>query len=190
METTRIICEICSKLTIETPEQCLYCWLWTDFTHCSSFSIVDFEQANAGWVWLLSFSSFFISVFILIILGHVFFIVQNCSFFMVIIFCSSFTPVWTFNTRCGYNFITKEANIPVNLIPFFNDVSFLFCRFLKSEVTNELRSLSLWTSKKVGYLFQTGQNFAAHKTLIWSTYVWRTTTATIFFFKKSNVWAT
>ena len=47
----------------------------------------------------------------------IFFIIQNCSFFMSIIFCSSVALVWTFNTRGGYNFITKEANIPVNLIP-------------------------------------------------------------------------
>ena len=28
----------------------LYCWFWTNLTNCSDFSIVDFEQANAGWV--------------------------------------------------------------------------------------------------------------------------------------------
>ena len=28
---------------------CLYCWLWTYFTPCSSFSIINFEQVNAGW---------------------------------------------------------------------------------------------------------------------------------------------
>ena len=28
---------------------CLYYWLWTDFTHCAGFPIVDFEQLNAGW---------------------------------------------------------------------------------------------------------------------------------------------
>ena len=28
---------------------CLCWWQWTDFTHCSSVSIVDFEQVNAGW---------------------------------------------------------------------------------------------------------------------------------------------
>ena len=46
----------CSKLTIERPEQCvmsmtsfwcLYCQLWTDFTHCSGVSVVDFKQENA-----------------------------------------------------------------------------------------------------------------------------------------------
>ena len=63
--------------------------------------------------------------------------------FMGIIFCSSVALVWAFNTRCVYNFITKEANIPVNLVPFFNDVSFLFCSFLKSGVKNELKSIFL-----------------------------------------------
>ena len=80
--------------------------------------------------------------------GHVF-IVRNCSFFMGIIFCSSVALVSTFDTRGVYNFITKEANIPVNLVPIFNDVSFLFCSFLKSRVTDELKSLFLWKSKKV-----------------------------------------
>ena len=54
---TRTMCEICSKLTIKTPERrhrhrfwCLYCELWTDITHCSCVFIVDFEQVNAGWV--------------------------------------------------------------------------------------------------------------------------------------------
>ena len=110
--------------------------------------------------------------------------VRNCSFFMGIIFCSSVALVWTFNTWGVYNFITKEANILVNLVPFFNDVLFLLCRFLKSGVMNELKSLFLWKSKKVSYLFQTGQNAAARKTLVWSTYVWRTATVTICFKKE------
>ena len=29
---------------------CLYCYLWTYFTPCSSASIVNFEQVNASWV--------------------------------------------------------------------------------------------------------------------------------------------
>ena len=44
------------KLTIKTPElrwltsfRCLYCYFWTDFTHCSVVSIVDFKQVNVGW---------------------------------------------------------------------------------------------------------------------------------------------
>ena len=81
--------------------------------------------------------------------GHFFFfIVRNCSFFMGIIFCSSIALVLAFNTRGVYNFITKEANIPVNLVPFFNDISFLLYRFLMSGVTNELKSLFLWKSQK------------------------------------------
>ena len=49
-------CEICSKLTIKTPERrlasfCyLCCQLWTYFTPCSSASIVNFEQENSDWV--------------------------------------------------------------------------------------------------------------------------------------------
>ena len=48
--------EICSKVRINTPERrywysfcCLYSWLWADFRHRSSISIVDFEQVNADW---------------------------------------------------------------------------------------------------------------------------------------------
>ena len=109
------------------------------------------------------------------------FIERNCSFFMGIIFCSSVVLVWTFKFRGVYNFITKEANIPVNLVPFFNDVLFLFYRFLKSGVTNDLKSLFLWKSKKLRVIYSKRQNFAAHKTLVWSTYIRRNATATIFF---------
>ena len=35
----------CTKLTTETLEECQ---LWTYFTPCSSVSIVNFEQVNAG----------------------------------------------------------------------------------------------------------------------------------------------
>ena len=38
-------------------------------------------------------------------------------------------------------FIILSPEILVNLFPFFNGVSFLFYRFLKSGVTNELKSL-------------------------------------------------
>ena len=40
-------------LTIKTPLAsfwCLYCYLWTYFTPCSSVSIVNFEHVIAGWV--------------------------------------------------------------------------------------------------------------------------------------------
>ena len=39
---TRTRCEICSKLTVKTPER-------RYFTTCSSVFIVNFEQINAGW---------------------------------------------------------------------------------------------------------------------------------------------
>ena len=78
----------------------------------------------------------------------------------------------------GDKFMNKFGSV-------LNEVSFLFCRFLKSGVTNELKSLFLLKSKKVkSYLFQTWQNCAAHKTLVWSTYVYTTATANIFLKKK------
>ena len=33
-----------------TSDRFHYCWLWTYFTHCSSGSIVDFEQVHGDWV--------------------------------------------------------------------------------------------------------------------------------------------
>ena len=52
---TRARCEICSKLTVKTPQQtplapfwCLHCYFPTYFTPCSSASVVNFEQVNAG----------------------------------------------------------------------------------------------------------------------------------------------
>ena len=39
--------------------------------------------------------------------------------------------------------------------------------------------------KSQSYLFQTGQKSPAHKTIVWSAYVWRTATAAISFKKKS-----
>ena len=63
---TRTMCEICSKLTIKTPEQrqwrlCFHCWLWIrkclylnayiclHLRHFSCVFTVDFERGNAGW---------------------------------------------------------------------------------------------------------------------------------------------
>ena len=48
-------CEICSKLTIKAPERrdvvpVFYCWLCTDFIHCSGVSIISFDQVNASWL--------------------------------------------------------------------------------------------------------------------------------------------
>ena len=39
----------CLKWTMETPVQCVKSFLWTDFTHHSDVSIIDFEQVNVGW---------------------------------------------------------------------------------------------------------------------------------------------
>ena len=45
-------CWICSKLTIKTPERRQWRQLTlNNFTYYSSVSIIDFEQANAGWEW-------------------------------------------------------------------------------------------------------------------------------------------
>ena len=47
---TRTRCEICSKLTIKTPER-------RYFTPYSSVFIVNFEQINAGWEDINGFKS-------------------------------------------------------------------------------------------------------------------------------------
>ena len=67
-KNTRARGGICSKLTIRIPERrqmasfwCLHCQLWIYFTSCSSASIVNFKQVNAGWV-----ISFFNHKFLLI----------------------------------------------------------------------------------------------------------------------------
>ena len=52
---TRIRCEICSNLTIKTTERRQWrlsgvlMLSLNNFTPCSSVSIVNFEQVNAGW---------------------------------------------------------------------------------------------------------------------------------------------
>ena len=51
---TRARCKICPKLTIKSPEQYQWCRsgvFIVNFEHtCTSVSIVNFEQVNAGWV--------------------------------------------------------------------------------------------------------------------------------------------
>ena len=55
-KTARTRCEICSKLTIKTPEERhgrLSGVIVISFEHislCSTVFIVNFEQVNAGWV--------------------------------------------------------------------------------------------------------------------------------------------
>ena len=46
------MCEICSKLIIKTPERrqaTLILYICTQFVHCSSVFIIDFEQVNTSW---------------------------------------------------------------------------------------------------------------------------------------------
>ena len=107
-----------------------------------------------------------------------FFMIQNCLFFVGIIFCFNVVQVRTFSTRGVHIFITKKREIPINLFPFFNGVLFLFCRFLQSGVT----SFFLLKSKKVS-VTQNKTKCCFGKTLVWSAYVWRTATATCFFRK-------
>ena len=47
---SRKVSEICSKLTIKTPEGSQrLCKLLTDFIYCSGLSTVDFEKVNTDW---------------------------------------------------------------------------------------------------------------------------------------------
>ena len=53
---TRTRCEICSKLTIKTPEQhqlssllCLYCKLYTHFTTCQVFALLTLNMQLFTW---------------------------------------------------------------------------------------------------------------------------------------------
>ena len=50
---TRIVFEICSKLTTKTPERCHACRsdVFEQISHyCWRVSIVDFEKVNDGWI--------------------------------------------------------------------------------------------------------------------------------------------
>ena len=117
-----------------------------------------------------------------------FLIVRNCSFSMGSIFCSSVALIWTFNTRVFYNFVTKKANIPVNLVPFFNGVLFLLCHYLLSGVTNELKSLLFWKSEKVRAI-----DLKQDKTLLllkrFGQHMYGGRLQLHCFLKKSNIWA-
>ena len=48
IRNSKATCEICSKLTIKTPER-LY-WLRTYFAPGSSVSVINFKHVNAGSV--------------------------------------------------------------------------------------------------------------------------------------------
>ena len=83
---TKTMCEICSNLTIKTPERpsmtslwCLYYQLWTDFTYCSGVCIVDFEQVIAWsnclrWWWyqIIPFTCKWVLALICLVLGAIF----------------------------------------------------------------------------------------------------------------------
>ena len=87
-------------------------------------------------------------LYVLHLFGHVFYCMELPIFYgHHLLLWRCVVLVWTFITRVVYDFITKNANIPVNFVPFFNDILFLFCHFWKSGVTNELRSLSLKEQK-------------------------------------------
>ena len=49
---------------------CLYCWLWTYFTHCSVVSIFDFEQEYDDWEGTARISFRCNSIIIFLILKH------------------------------------------------------------------------------------------------------------------------
>ena len=43
--------KVTNKDSSTTPFWCLYCELWTNFTHCFGVSNIDFEQVNTSWDW-------------------------------------------------------------------------------------------------------------------------------------------
>ena len=53
-------CEICPVISIKAPPYLGYlsCWLWTDFTPCSSYFIIKFNLVILFQIW---FNSWFIS---------------------------------------------------------------------------------------------------------------------------------
>ena len=48
---------------------------------------------------------------------------------------------------------SKKENIPVKLVPLFNDVFLIFCRFLQSGITNELKGIFILKSKRVRVIY-------------------------------------
>ena len=116
------------------------------FKKCSHFNFIASFHRACVYLCLIFWTTDLRSYFFIIT-------VRNYSFFTGSIFCSSFVLVWIFNTRGVHNVITKKANIPVNLVLFFNGVSFLFCCFLKPGVSDEPKSLFLLRSKKVRVIY-------------------------------------
>ena len=117
---------------------------------------------------------------------------RSCFFYcteLLIFYGNHVALVSTFTTRGVCNFITKEANIPVNLVPLFNDVLFLFCRFLKSGVTNGLKSPFLWKSKKKTELFiQNREKHCCSSNVSLVNICMEDRHSYNAFLKKSNIW--
>ena len=107
-------------------------------------------------------------------------IVRNCSFCMGIIFYSSvvfiiLSPKSKYS--CNFGSVLQWCLVPtLSLLKVWSNewTKKYFCSFKEHKIQS--------------YLFQTGQDFAAHKTLVWSTYVWRAAAAT-FLLRNSNTWA-
>ena len=53
------MCEICSKVTIETPERRRPVTCTVNFEEISSISIIDFKQVNTAWVGLTCFNKIY-----------------------------------------------------------------------------------------------------------------------------------
>ena len=69
-----------TRMTLMTLLWCLYCQLLTDFTHCSTVSIVDFEQVNTSWEGLLKVFMIFSKVFQSLNLFQIKFPKISCNF--------------------------------------------------------------------------------------------------------------
>ena len=116
--------------------------------------------------------------------GHVFFGLYGIVHFW---WASSFalallSLVWTFNTKVVYHQKSKYSSkfgsvLQWRLVPILSLLKVWSNKWAK-------KSFSVKEQKSQSYLFQTEQNFTAHKTLVWSTYVWNTAIATIFFKKE------
>ena len=109
---------------------------------------------------------------------------------MGIIFCFSVSLIKTFNARSVDDFITKETNIPVNLVPFFNDISFLFCHFFKSGVTSQLKSLLFWKCKNVRVIYSKQGKVLLLKKRYFGQPIYGGPPQLQNFVKKINIWAT
>ena len=142
----------------ESEISCLHLLGSFDLAHRKTFVItVTWEDKEMNYHYF-DFLYYF-SLKNIYIFGHVFFVFCFLLLYRIahFLWASTFSPaLFKFELsilEVFMIFITKEVHIPVNLVPFLNDVLFLFCRFLKSGVTNELKSIFLWKSKKVRVIY-------------------------------------